>query len=367
MNHRLAPWLLALALAPGPACKSHPYGEIDRANAGAHLDQAERALQEGRYQEALARLAEVRDVRGLDPDQRVREERLIDEAARRHFGELESADAEELEDLFDEPLPDRVRARAGVLAAERMLADDSRISAFRMIKKVDEALPSHPERVLAGDVLARAGLSLIRDDRHYNWILSYRTRGIQTLEYMVVNYPLEPHCPEAYYALSETYENEGNYDQAIERSEDLLLYHPGSAYAPGAAARLPYLRLARLARDDYDRTELMRAHDELARWLELYPEHQLTPWARDLMHECQRRLVESDLALARYYERVDAAEGQRLHARRALTTAEDAGLTAEAAEAGALLPPEGATDADAERSALPPSPTPTAENGGNGG
>jgi len=332
---RTAPVLLLLSLLLG--CRSHPFGDIDRKNAVAQLDEAEREIREGRSGKALERLAAVHGVSGLDPDARARENRLIDEAARVHFEELSGASSEELEEIFELPLPERIRARAGLLAAEQLLAQDRRISAFRMVKKVDQTLPTHPERVLAGEVLARAGLSLIRDDRRYNLVLRYRSRGIQALEYLVVNHPREPSCPEAYFALSECYERVGDVDQAIERSQDLLLYHPQSPYAVAAAVRLPYLRLRRLRRDDLDRSELLRAHAELVRWLERYPDHELADWGRTLVHDCQARLVHSDLLLARYYERTETPEGIRLHAERALRTAEDAGLAAEAEKARAFL------------------------------
>lgn len=340
-------WLALLALSSG--CRSHPFGEVDRATSGAQLEQAEADVRAGEYARALDRLAEVHEVENLEPDQREHEERLIDAAARGRFSQLEDASADELLELFDSKLPERVRARAGILAADRMLAAGNRITAFRQVKKVDEKLPGHPERVLAGDVLARAGLSLIEDDGRYNLLFHYRPRGVQALEYLVVHYPLEPRCPQAYFELSQVYERDGDFDQAISRSEELLLYHPESPYAPAASARLPYLRLCRLTRDDYDRGELLRARSELAAWLERYPGHELAGWVGDLVRECDTRIVRSDLYLAGYYERTRTAAGQRLHAERAKALALEAGLEDEAAAAERLLaglgPAEGADGA----------------------
>jgi len=344
-------WLLA-ALA---ACRSHPYGAIDRGNALEHLNQAEADLQSGATARALDHLEAVHGVENLDPDLRAREQRLIDQAARKRFGELAEGSADELEEIYRSKLPERVRARAGILAAQRMLEEDRRISAYRMVKKVDEALPGHPERVLAGDVLARAGLSLIHDDRRYNLLFHYRPRGVQALEYLVLRYPLESRCPEAFFALSEEYERQGDLDLAIERTEDLLLYHSDSPYAVGAAARLPYLRLSRLKRDDYDRGELLRAYAEFSTWLARHPEHDLREWVSGLLGECRRRLARSDLYLARYYQRVNSAEGARLHAERARIEATEGGHEAEAAEAAALLADLPARDEN------PPLPPPTGD------
>jgi hypothetical protein len=332
---RLVPALALLALALG--CRATPFGTIQREDARAHLDQAEADVAAGAFARALERLAAVHDVRNLDPDLRAREQALVDAAARGRFGELEGADADELEELFESELPERVRARAGILAAERLLAAERRISAFRLVKKVDLALPGHAERVLAGDVLARAGLSLVRDRRRYNLLFHYRPRGVQALEYLVLNYPLDAHCPEAYFELSRVYEERGELDQAVERTEDLLLYHPESAYAAAASARLPYLRLLRLKRDDYDRGELLRAEAELEAWLAHHPGHELESWARELLRESERRLVLNDLSLARYYAKLRAPAGVRLHAERARGLALEAGFAAEAAAAEAVL------------------------------
>lgn len=337
---------LAALLLPLAACRS-PFGEIDRGNALGHLDAAEQDLSAGETERALDRLEEVHQVEGLDPDLRAREKRLIDQAAETRFAELAEGSPDDLEDLFDSDLPKDVRARAGVLAAERLFEEDRRIAAFRLVKKVDEELPGHPEKVRAGDVLARTGLSLIEDDGRYRLIFHYWPRGAQALEYLVIHYPLEPRCAEAYFALSERYEREGDLSQAIDRTEDLLLYHPTSSYAVAAGARLPYLRLLRLARDDYDRTELVRARAELGSWLARNPRHELAPWAEDLVRECEARIVRSDLYLATFYERTETPEGVRLHASRALALAREAGLTAEAeAAAGLLAGVAGNEDAD---------------------
>jgi len=330
-----APWIALAFLAL--ACRSQPFGEIGRGDAQRHIEQAEVDLGAGRTQLALEHLSAVNEVEGLDPDLRAREQRLLDEAANKRFAELAEADSDALEELFDSELPERVRARAGVLCAQRLLAEDSRILAYRMVKKVDEALPGHSERVLAGEVVAQAGLSLIRDDRRYKLLFHYRPRGVQALEYLVLNYPLDPRCPEAYFELSRVYEEDGDLDEAIQRTEDLLLYHSESAYATAAGARLPYLRLLRVGRDDYDRSEILRAHAELEDWIRRNPAHELVSWATDLVRECEARLVRSDLYLAHFYERTETPFGVRLHAARARELALQNGLAAEAEEADAIL------------------------------
>jgi tetratricopeptide (TPR) repeat protein len=328
--------LVSLLATCAPACRS-PYGTIERGEARPHLDEIEAEIARGDFAKALAHLEAVHAVEGLEPDLRAREERLIDEAAAGRFAELEGGADDALEDLFVSKLPERVRARAGVLAAQDLLERGSRIRAFRMVKKVDEALPNHHERVLAGEIVAAAGLALIGDERRYNLLFRYRSRGVQALEYLVLRYPLDPHCPEAFYALSQSYERRGNFDEAIARTEDLLLYHPQSPFSVAAAARLPYLRLIRLQRDDYDRGELLRARAELASWSARDPGHELAPWVQELERECDARLVRSDLYLADYYEKTGVPAGERMHAERARALAQEAGLTGELSRAETIL------------------------------
>jgi tetratricopeptide (TPR) repeat protein len=328
----LVPAGLTLALTLLGSCQSLSHEEV-----GPNLDRAEAAVQAGSYQVALVLLERVHAVDALEPEARSRSERLIDQAARGRFAELADADPEVLEDLYKSELPERVRAEAGVFAAERYLAQGSRILAYRQIKVVDQELPDHSQRVRAGAVVAQAGLSLIRDEDRYLLLFHYRPRGVQALEYLVVHYPLESHGAEALYALSEAYEEDGDLDQAIQRSEELLLYHPESSYAAAANARLPYLRLCRLGRDDYDRGEILRAEAELGAWLTRYPGHELGPWVQEVLAECRRRLVRSDLGLARFYQRTRSPEGQRLHAERARALALEANLTGEAQQAERLL------------------------------
>ena len=314
-------------------------GNVRRTNADHHVNLAAEEMTENRYRQALDRLVAVRKQAGLDPDLRARAELLLGECVAVLLDRYEGPefDSDDLFDLYELQLPPRLRARAGILAADRLIAEKRRVAAFKQIRKVDRDLPTHPERALAGGVLARAGLSLIRDDRSYYLLFSYRARGVDALEYLVLRYPLDAHCPEAYSALAAHYEDAGDLDLAIERNEDLVIYHPTSPFTAAAEARSPYLRLKRLKRDDVDRKELETARGEVARWLARHDGHELEPFVLEVGRECERRLVSSDMILARYYDRIRSPFGARIHAERALRAAENAGLEEGAAAARTLL------------------------------
>ena len=106
-------------------------------------------------------------------------------------------------------------------------------------------------------------------------------------------------------------------------------------------AYLPKLRLERLERDDYARSELNQAEFELEYWLERYAGREGSPEdeaeVRATLVEARRRIAENDLIVARFYDRVDEPQGVRLHAERALDFAREAGAEDAIAEAERLI------------------------------
>ena len=66
---------------------------------------------------------------------------------------------------------------------------------------------------------------------------------------------------------------------------------------------------------------MIRARDELEAWLGRHPGHELEGSVRELLAEARRRVVENDLHVARFYERIENAFGTQYHASRALDAA----------------------------------------------
>ena len=326
-------------------CRSNPYGDIHRETAADQIDIAEDDLGAGRLEDSIGRLVAVREVVGLIPEDRIRAEGLLELGVHRYLAELDESDhsdPEDYEDLFELELPPRLKATAGVHAAERMLAEGCRVDAVNMIKDVEEQVPTHTERGRAAEVLTEAGLDLSKDPGRYRLIYRYRTKGIDALDFLVLYYPQAPQCSEAYFALAQAYEDADDLDEAIARYEDMLLYHADSLWTRRGAARLPFLRMERLERDDNDRGELIRAREELEIWLATHAlapdvDTQLADWVR-MNHElCLRRLAHSDRILARYYDQIGNPVGTRLHAERALVEAREAGFEPGVASAQAIL------------------------------
>jgi len=327
---RLLPTLLAAALLAGCSALASLTGplageDFDVDTAEAQLEKAGRELAAGDTELALDRLIEVSDVRGLPTVVRHRTELLIERAAYQRLAELDESGApsDAYESLYERELPGRASVSAGVAAARRKLDEDSPLSAYRMIRRVDRAHPTHHERVAAGDVVADAGLSMAHRDDRYRLFFRYRSRAAEVLEYLVLNYPSNDRCEVAYVTLAALYEEKGALETAQERHEDLLLYHAQGENAVESELRIPELRLAKLQRVDFDRREMLLAEQELETWLERHAGHPLEPRALEALERTRRSLVENDLAIAEFYRRIDSDFGARMHAERAAVQAQE--------------------------------------------
>ena len=333
----LSALLLTTTLLTG--CSALGTHRVDLADVAEHVALAEEEIAAGRLDDAVRRLVAVRATDRLLPEERAKSERLLTESVDALLDRFaaDGSGSDAYDSLFELELPTRLRAIAGMRAAEALFEEGHQVLAYQKIRSIDRKLPTHNARGPAGELLARIGLWLIRNDGRYNLVFSYRKRGVTALEYLVVQYPLSSGCPEAYAELAAYYEGIGDLDYSIERHEDLIVFHAEHPLSIESEARLPYLRMERLVRDDYDRGEVLLAASEIERWLQRYQGHELEGWMRELEIECVKRMARSDLILARYYRRIDSPFGARMHAERAATRASQMGLESTAQEALALL------------------------------
>lgn len=335
--------LLSLCLALA-SCQStytgHSFDQpFERGTAEYHVEQASAEVETGQLDIALDRLARLHATPSIDPALRKRAGQLLNDTCVALVEDLlERGDPERLESIYALELPPRLRVEAGIAAARAYLNDGERVKSFKTVRKVERKFPLHHLRMPAGDILLEAGLSLAADDSKWFLIFSpAKDRALETLDFMVLNYPFHPGCDQALYALAKLYEDASWAERAITNYEDLAAFHPKSPLAPEALARIPLLRLEQMERADNDRTAVVRARDEALAWLEKHPGHELTEPVRELFAEAERRLVQNDLVVARFYLRVDEPFGAELHARRALEEAEYAQAPDLIAEARSVL------------------------------
>ncbi|MAF66522.1 MAG: hypothetical protein CMJ84_12805 [Planctomycetes bacterium] len=300
---------------------------------------AEKALESGRADVALEWMYVAGEVSGLPPAQRNRAQALLERAADLRIEQLArpDADPEDLADLLDVGLPRRIAASAGIRAARMWNARGEYKHAVDVIRHTDELFPTHHERAAAGALLAEAGLALSHDDSGFWLFYSAREQGMAALEYLVLHYPHEPRGAQAYWRLTEMYEEDEQWATAIDRHKELVWAFPASELVPASLARIPSLRLATLSSPEYDRGALELARIEYEAWLADYAGHASEGEVRGGLTDCLRRLAASDIGIAGFYLRVDSPFGTRYHAERAVHEAERAGDETLAARARGLL------------------------------
>jgi len=303
------------------------------------IETARHEVEEGKTAKALQRLLIAREVRGVPTETRDELESLIEAVAEQRIDELSGKDgsARELAKMLEVSLPNQLAVAAAVRAARMYLDAGRPFKAFLLLRKTEEKYPRHHEKVEAGAILAEAGLQLANDPWNFLGFFRKRDDGIQVLEYLVLTYPGERRCADAYYKLAQLYEEDRLWDLARQRYEDLRLWHADSPYAIAAEASIPRLRLRALKSPEYERRELLQARFELEEWLRAHAGHELEERVRLDYTDCLLRLIENDLSVARFYKRIHQDFGARMHADRALADARAAGLHDAEAKAQALL------------------------------
>jgi outer membrane protein assembly factor BamD (BamD/ComL family) len=173
--------------------------------------------------------------------------------------------------------------------------------------------------------LTDIGLSLAEDDSSFLGLFKKTDDAQEVLEYMILNQPWAPRSNVAYARLARLYEEDEEWQLAIERHEQLVLNHPGSAERIWSQAQIPHLRLMALKSPEYDRSVMLTARKELEDWLRSYAGHEFEERVQLDLADCLRRLCDNDLIIADFYATVGSEVGARFHRERALDEARAAG------------------------------------------
>lgn len=330
MNPRLT-ILLTIIVLCGCRTLSAPFrevpGKLDVDEVPNAIVQARTALQAGDTERAIDWMATARKTRGLATDVRNEVQVVIEEAVALRIEELSGpeGDPKELIALVELDLPRQLAVDAAIRGARMYFDRGDRKRAFNTIEDIDTKYPTHHERASAGELLADIGFSLYERPEKFWGIWEKPYRAAKPLEYLVLNYPSEPRCDLAYLTLGDIYEQRGLFALALERHENLLLYHTESSLAVDSEAAIPRLRLKTVKSPEYSRSQLLKARSELERWLTEHSRGSLEDRVRLDLGDCLRRLAESDIQIAHFYHRVDNPDGLRLHAQRAVIEARSAG------------------------------------------
>jgi len=311
-----------------PLSPNHIPSELDPEDLPAALTKAEAALASGDTETAIDWMRSASRARGLSAAERDRVQILLEKACAQRIADLalDPDGAEALADMVDIDLPRQLAVEAGLAAATRLIAEGEKLDAYDVLKKLDTKFPLHHERQRAGDMMCEIGLDAIADSPGFLGFWSDRDEGQAILEYVILNAPWARRCDEAYRALYLYYEDDHEWDVAVDRAEKLVLNHPGSPLRSAAQAHVPHMRLASIKSPEYDRSAIAKARTELQEWLLAFSgKDDLEGRVRIELGDALRRLSDNDLIVSRFYHRVDNAYGARRHAERAVEEAREAG------------------------------------------
>jgi hypothetical protein len=326
--HRAGRPLVAVALTLALcACKSSPFGkaEVDSADQVPQaVEQARAERAAGRPTKAMDLLRAARDVDDLPTGDRIQVETLLEQIALERIEELadDPAGTRELEAMLDLGLPSQIAVHAGITAARQLLSSGRPKKAYKLLVSLETKFPTHTAGRQAGEICVEAGLRMAGEPKRFLGFFTLRDEGLEALEWVVVTYPSEPRCDEAYFELAERYADDNEFELAVQRYEELISYHYKSPLSVEAQARVPRMRLAGLESPEYDRRQLQDARRELEAWLENRTGSPGEEQVRRDYGDCLRRLVLSDQGIARFYTRIGKPFGALLHAQRALDTAQ---------------------------------------------
>lgn len=326
---RTAPLFTALAVcALACSCRSGP-DKLERREVPGAIESARAALAANRSEQALELMRAAANTPGLEPATRDAVQTLLESSASRRIEELSGPgrDPEDLAELVELDLPRQIAVTAGIRAARGYFAAGEAVDAYRLLRRLDTKFPLHHERAAAGDLLVDIGLWLVVHGTGWFGLGHSTDDAVEVLEYVVLQHPSTVRCDEAYESLAQIYVDDREFELAVERLENLVLFHPHSARVPRARARIPHLRLAGIRSPEYDRSQLLAARTELERWLTDFTgrEPELERGVRVDLGDCLRRLCDSDVIVADFYARVDKPRGERYHLERAVEEARAAG------------------------------------------
>lgn len=331
--------LAALALAScgsSPIAKASPMDpELVPGRLAATTAAPAAQLDDSQLVDAVAELLSANQSRGLDTRTRVEVRAALEQYAIELSERGENPRA--LADLSRSDLPARISVPAGLRAARLYLDKEDRQDAFKTIRRVDERYPSHALRTEAGELLKQIGDSYYFDTRKKYFLFPYSSNAPQVYEYLSAEYPKHPETDDALRKLAGTYEEARQYELAIQKHEELVLWCRDSPFRIESEASIPRLRLAALSGPEYGRDSMSIALGELEIWLSNYPDDDLRPEVERTMVDCLQRLADNDMVVARFYRTVRSAAGARQHAARGLEFAKRAGNPEQLEEIRAFL------------------------------
>ncbi|MBV9671106.1 MAG: outer membrane protein assembly factor BamD, partial [Acidobacteriales bacterium] len=128
--------------------------------------------------------------------------------------------------------------------------------------------------------------------------------GRNLLTTMINTYPDSEFVARAKLSIADSWYNEGNsasYAQAEREYKDFRAFFPNMPEAAEAQMRIADIHYNEMGKPDRDYTQAKRAEDEYREMISSYPDHKLTPIAKQRLRDVQEVLAEGQFRVARFY------------------------------------------------------------------
>lgn len=292
----------------------------------AQLEVARELTAEGKTEQALQLLRELRVVPGLSPDLRDEVELETETVARLRLAELEAGtETKPLKKFVDMDLPRQLTVEAAIEEARRYLEAGKDKKVYKTIEKLTRRYPFHHQRAEAGELLYLAADRMSHDRDALLKFMTLRNNGREALEYYCDHFVSGRSWDLACLRIADMYVEDQDWETARQWFEDLLFLRPDSSLRIRAQAEIPHMRLKTITSPEYDRGQILEARRELEYWLSRHDGHALTPRVRRDLRDSIQRLWASDLVVGHFYKRNKKLDGALLHGERALATARELG------------------------------------------
>lgn len=145
-------------------------------------------------------------------------------------------------------------------------------------------------------VLYENGLDYLKKNQFIKSRLAFQT--------LISTYPDSDFTASAYLAIADSYFNEGgtaNLLQAESQYKDFILYFPTHEMADDAQMRVVAVNFKLMNSPDRDQTHTRKALDELKRFMDKYPDSELSPTAREALLEVEENAAQGIQGIANFY------------------------------------------------------------------
>lgn len=145
-------------------------------------------------------------------------------------------------------------------------------------------------------VLYQNGVKYLQKNQFIKARLAFQT--------LINTYPDSQYTPSSYLAIADSFYREGgtqNLLQAASQYNDFILFYPTHEMTDDAQMKIAAIYVRLMKPYDRDSTYSRKAETELKRMLKNYPDSELTPTAKELLHEVQENLALHDDAVGEFY------------------------------------------------------------------